>query len=147
MEKTIRDYVIYELKRIYGTKEMWSGEKAYWELGIESPKAKEEAYKRQQQVIPADRRLPKEAYLDLLDLMKIVRQPKNWPHFESVFNIPKAGEKGKVYYLDWMEKLNELRRIPAHASSLRTYEEEDYEFTNWLQKEFYTRLDKTDFTT
>ncbi len=146
LEKAIRDYSVYLLKKLYGTKEMRSGEKAYWERGIESAKAKEEAYKRQQQVMPAEKRLPKEAYLHLLDLMKIARQQQNWPHFEPVFNIPQPGEKGKTYYLDWMEKLNELRRIPAHASSLRTYEEEDYQFIDWLKGEFYNRLEKTDFS-
>jgi DNA sulfur modification protein DndB len=144
LEKSVRDYVTYTLKKVYGTKEMKSGEKAYWELGIESAKAKEDAYKAQQ-AAPVEKRLPKEAYLHLLDLMKIVRQKENWPHFETVFSLPMPGEKGKTYYLDWMERLNELRRIPAHASSLRTYDEDDYAFLNWLKPEFYGRLERTDF--
>lgn len=144
--KTIRSYVIHILKKVYGTKEMKSGEKAYWELGIENAKAREDAYKLQQ-AAPVEKRLPKEVYLELLDLMKIVRQKGNWPHFESAFNIPLPGERegSKTYYLDWMENLNELRRIPAHPADLRTYEEEDYAFIGWLKGEFYSRLEKTDF--
>ena len=144
LEKAVRDYIIYVLKKVYGTKEMRSGEKAYWELGIENAKAKEDAYKAQQ-LTPVEKRLPKEAYLHLLDLMKIVRQKGNWPHFESVFNLQMPGEKGKIYYLDWMEKLNVLRRIPAHPTEMRTYEEEDYVFINWLKGEFYGRLEQADF--
>lgn len=144
MQKAITDFVITTLQKVYGTKEMKSGEKAYWELGIENSKAKEEAYKRQQ-AAPVEKRLRKEAYLDFLDLMKIVRQKENWPHFETVFNIPVSGEKGKVYYLDWWEKLNDLRRIPAHPSSMRVYDEEDYSFVSWLKAELYGRLEKTDF--
>jgi DGQHR domain-containing protein len=144
LEKAIRDCVVSVLKSVYGTKEMKSGEKAYWELGIESSKAKEDAYRAQQQM-PVDKRLPKETYLHLLDLMKIVRQKDNWVHFESVFNIPTPGDKGKVYNLDWMERLNELRRIPAHPSSIRTYDEQDYAFVNWLKREFYSRLENTLF--
>jgi DGQHR domain-containing protein len=144
LEKAIRDYVIYVLKNVHSIKEMKSGEKAYWEIGIESASIKENAFKAQQQT-PVDKRLPKEVYLNLLDLMKIVRQKENWPHFEPVFNIPMPGEKGKTYYLDWMEKLNELRRIPAHPSSMRTYDEQDYNFIAWLKDEFFDRLEKTDF--
>ena len=102
---------------------------------------------RAQQSVPVEKRLPKEAYLHLLDLMKIVRQKENWPHFEPVFNLPMDGEKGKTYYLDWMERLNELRRVPAHPGSLRTYSEEDYAFVDWLKKHLYTRLEKTSFPT
>jgi hypothetical protein len=144
MQKVIADHVVATIKKVYGTKEMKSGEKTYWELGIESAKAKEEAFKRQQ-AVPVDRRLPKEAYLDFIDLMKVVRQKENWPHFESAFNIPMQGEKGKVYYLDWWERLNELRRIPAHPSSMRGYDEEDYSFVSWLKRELYGRLEKLDF--
>lgn len=144
LQKTVSDYVIHALKKAYGTKEMKSGEKAYWELGIESAKAKEEAFKRQQ-AAPVEKRLLKEAYLDFLDLMKIVRQKENWPHFESVFNIPMQGDKGKIYYLDWWEKLNELRRIAAHPSSLRTYDEADHNFVAWLKSELYGRLDKAGY--
>ncbi len=140
LETVVRDHVINVLKAVHGTKEMKSGEKAYWELGIESPKAREDAYKAQQGD-PVDKRLPKEAYLHLLDLMKIVRQRNNWPHFERVFNIQMPSEKGKAYYLTWMERLNELRRIPAHSSSIRVYEEEDHQFVGWLKDELYGRLE------
>ena len=44
------------------------------------------------------------------------------------------GEKGKTYYLDWMDKFNELRRIPAHPSAQRPYTQDDYEFLDWLGK-------------
>ena len=120
---------------------MPSGEKAYWEVGIESSSAKEQAYKRQQSD-PIEKRLPKDAYVDLLDLMKIVRQKNNWQYFEGVFNIPLPDEKGKAYYLKWMERFNELRRIASHASPLRMYSEDDFEFLDWLNKEFYGRRNR-----
>ena len=49
-------------------------------------------------------------------------------------------KNGKTYYLNWIEEFNKLRRIPTHSSSLRIYEEQDYEFITWLKHEFYTRL-------
>jgi len=96
------DYIIATLKEKYGTSDDESGEKAWWEQGIESQKAKENAYKRFLEGLKEnkDKKLPKEAYLDVLDYRDIVRQKNNWPLFEKVFNIPLPGEKGKIYYLE-----------------------------------------------
>ncbi|OPX99389.1 MAG: hypothetical protein A4E58_00303 [Syntrophorhabdus sp. PtaB.Bin006] len=137
----ITNYVIKVLKAVHGTHVMQSGDMAYWELGIESRRAKDNAYKKQQED-PILKRLPKEAYLDILDIKDIVQQSNNWLHFEPVFNIPMEGEKkGKKYYTQWIVVFNELRRIPAHKSSLRTYSEDDFNFLDWLRTEFYDRLE------
>lgn len=136
----LNDYVFDVLKRIHGEHEIRSsGEKAYWELGVESSKTKEEAYRRQQDD-PRERRRPREAYVDTIELKNIVRQKNNWDHFKGVMNIPRPDERGKVYYLDWMDRFNRLRRIPAHSSSQRGYTEDDYSFLDWLKVEFYNRL-------
>ncbi len=141
LSQDILVYVIDVLKKHYGITEEKSGEKAYWEKGIESVPTKEEAYKRQL-AATADKKLPKEAYLDILDLMHIIRQKNNWPLFENVFNIPLSGEKGKTYYLDWMKTFNEIRKIPAHPSPTRAYDEQDYEFMKFIKYEFYQRRNK-----
>jgi hypothetical protein len=134
------DHVITILKSHYGTQETSSGDKAYWELGIENPKIKESAYSRQLQDKDTNKGA-KENYLQILDLKAIVRQRTNWSLFEKVFNIPLEGEKGKTYYLDWMDQFNELRRIPAHPSSTRGYSTADLEFLKFLKAEFYSRLE------
>lgn len=139
LNQDISDYVIAKLKEKYGTGEDESGEKAWWEVGIESQKAKENAYKRYLEGLK-DKKLPKEAYLDALDYRDIVKQKSNWPMFEPVFNIPLPGEKGKTYYLDWMERFNRIRRIPAHSSGARGYDEDDYEFMRYIKLAFYSRL-------
>ena len=142
MTQHIIDYVINTLKGIYGTKELKSGEKAYWALGIEKDRIKRNAFDKQL-AAPAGQQLPKEAYLDIVDIIEIIKTDKNWLHFEPVFNIPMVNEKkGKKYYLDWMQTFNELRRIPAHKTSLRNYEEADFEFLSWIESEFYDRLEK-----
>lgn len=141
LNQDLSDYTTAVLKRAYGSGEEESGEKAWWEQGIESQKAKENAYKRFLEGNKDGKKLPKEAYLDLLDYKEIVKQKNNWPHFESVFNIPLPTEKkGKVYYLDWLDELNKLRRIPAHPSGARGYDESDYEFIKLIKYEFYKRL-------
>lgn len=140
LSRAISDYVFEKLVDIYGDQRADGRDEAYWEVGIESAKAKSDAYIRQQQD-PADKRLHKFAYLDILPLRDIVKQQNNWSHFQSVFNIQMPDEnKGKKYYLQWMEHFNELRRIPAHPSKLRMYKEADYEFLEWLKQHFYSRL-------
>lgn len=136
----LTDYVILILKQVYGTHQTHTGDQAYWELGIKNPRIKQKAYAKQQEEEDVDKRLPKEAYLDIMDLKAIVEHKDNWPHFQSVFNIPKPGEKGgKKFYTSWMADFNELRRIPAHKSSLRTYSDQDLEFLDWLETELESR--------
>ncbi|MBP2659947.1 MAG: uncharacterized protein H6Q69_2979 [Firmicutes bacterium] len=138
LNQEIADIIIYKLKEKYGSGEDESGEKLWWEIGIESQKAKENSYKKYLEGMK-DKKLPREAYLDVLDFRDIVRQKNNWPIFEKIFNIPLPGEKGKMYYLDWMERLNKIRRVPAHPSGVRAYDESDYEFMKYITTEFYKR--------
>lgn len=141
INETLVDFVFDTLKRVHGTHEIaGSGEKAFWELGVESAKTKEEAYKRQQQE-PIHERKAREVYVDTIELKAIAKQKNNWDHFKETLNIPMEGEKGKMYYLDWMDEFNKLRRIPAHSSSQRVYREEDYQFLDWLKQELLPRVD------
>ena len=141
LSKAISDYVYEKLVSIYGTDRSDGRDEAYWELGIESGKAKAQAYERQQQE-PVEKRLHKFAYLDILPLRDIVKQANNWPHFSGVFNIQMPDEnKGKKYYLQWMERFNELRRIPAHPSKHRPYKEADYQFLEWIKDKFYAGIE------
>lgn len=141
LQEHITKAVIETLKKVHGTNELPSGEKAYWEIGIENYDIREGAYKRQQ-VDPRERRAAKEAYLEFIDCQKIVKQANNWEHFERLFNLAMPNEKSgsKKYHLDWMERLNELRRVAAHKTSLRNYKPEDYEFIHWLKNELQPRL-------
>jgi hypothetical protein len=56
-------------------------------------------------------RFPKEAYFDLIDLKTIMA--KNWSLFEP--HLRAVGRQGgKDKSLEWMDKLNELRRLVGH---------------------------------
>jgi DGQHR domain-containing protein len=146
LQHAISQIVVETLKKVHGTNELASGEKAYWELGIENSDIKQAAYKKQQMTSIA-KRSPKEAYLDLIDFDKIIKQPTNWPHFEGMFNIQMTDEKGgKKYYLAWLEKLNEVRRNAAHKSPYRQYSEDDLEFVVWLKGQLYDRFTKAGFS-
>lgn len=135
----LMDNVIQTLKSKYGTHILESGEVAYWELGIQNRNVKERAYKKQQEE-PLEKRLRKEAYLDVLDLKEIVEHKNNWPFFEMEFNMAQPGEKKKSRHTSWMARFNEIRRIPAHKSGLRTYSDEDFEFLDWLRTQISERI-------
>lgn len=137
LSKDLTDYVFKVLKQHYGTGDGKSGQKVYWEQGIESPKIKQEAYSR---MVQDGSKHPMEAYVDIVGIKEIITQKSNWPLFSAVFNIPMKGEaKGKAHYVGWLQKFNEIRRIPAHPSGARSYEETDYEFIKHIKFEFYKK--------
>ena len=134
LAERLTDYVIDTLKNVHGTQRLESDEQAFWELGVESERIRRNAYEAQQR--DKKRRKPKEAYLNIVDLVEIVKQKNNWIHFEYVFRNPQPGEKkGQTYYLDWMHAFSELRNIAAHKNQLKTYTDEDLEFVDWLRVE------------
>jgi hypothetical protein len=139
LQNCISQVVIDTLKTVHGVHELSSGEKAYWDLGIDNTEIKSNAY-RKQQAAPVSKRSVKEAYLDLIDFDKIIRQSNNWSALEPMFSIPMPGEKGKKYYLAWLERLNEVRRLSAHKSPYRQYSEDDLEFVAWLKRELFDRF-------
>jgi hypothetical protein len=141
LSEKMTNCVIENLKAIHGVKRMPSGDEAFWEIGIESRKIKESAYKKQLEDSDG-RRQHKAAYLEFVDLKDIIKQPNNWDRFAQIFNLPLPGEKkGNKFYLSWMEKLNELRRIAAHKNQMRTYTDDDLEFLDLLRADLLPRLD------
>lgn len=140
MTSLIFTVVVEKLKDLYGIDETPSGEKKYWELGIIDSNIKEAAYRKQQQA-KAEKRAPREAYLDIVDFEKIIRQKGNWDSLKGIFSIPLRGVslKAKEYHLDWVKEFNDIRNVAAHASKYRHLEDPDYEFLGWLKGELYDR--------
>ncbi|MYF11550.1 MAG: DGQHR domain-containing protein [Gammaproteobacteria bacterium] len=134
LSERLTNHVINTLKEVHGTHRLESDEQAFWEVGVQNERIRKNAYDAQQR--DKKRRKPKEAYLNVIDLMEIVKQSNNWLHFEHVFRNPRPGEKkGQKYYLSWMQIFNELRNIAAHKNQLKTYTDEDLEFVEWLRVE------------
>ena len=142
LTKLISRVIIEKLKEIYGTGELPSGEKKYWELGIADSKIKEDAYRAQQQTKP-DKRAPKEAYLHLIDFEKIIKQKGNWEYLKPIFNIPRHGVnlKSKEYHVDWLNEFNEIRRVASHSSIYRQLSDDDLDFLKWLKGDLYLRCE------
>jgi hypothetical protein len=81
-----------------------------------------------------------ETYLEVVEMKKIAENKTNWPLFKAVFNIAEPGEKGFAKNVKWMERVNELRRIPAHPARERKYKVEDFEYINFIYEELMTRI-------
>ena len=127
VQKTIFDL----FKREFG--------EAYWENGVIDKKMKTRAYEKSLDDDP-DARLPLENYLDFIDYKKLVEHKTHWPKFRPYFDIAEPGEKGYSKNVRWMERINELRRIPAHATEKRQYRKGDFDYIDHFHDEFVARL-------
>jgi hypothetical protein len=112
---------------------------AYWEKGVSDKALKSEAYKRSLDY-DVEERLPLETYLEVIEMKKIVENKQNWSLFKKVFNIPETGEKGMAKNLKWMDRINELRRIPGHPAKERHYRIEDFQYIDFVYDELMSRL-------
>jgi len=140
-DRKIRELIMEMQKFIFTVFRVIHGEAkdAYWDKGVPDKNIKANAYTRSLDD-DVEERLPLENYLDVIDFKKIVEHRQNWPLFKSVFNIPEPGEKGRAKNLKWMERVNELRRIPAHPSEKRHYKVEDFEYIDFVHDDFLRRL-------
>ena len=134
MVSDIRRYIFDVFRVIHG-----EDKGAYWDKGVTDKAVKADAYKRSLDVEVEDR-LPLETYLEMVEMKKIVESKQNWPLFKGAFNIPEPGEKGLAKNLKWMDRINELRRIPAHPARERHYKVEDFEYIDFIHDELMGRI-------
>nr|WP_255432782.1 DGQHR domain-containing protein [Xanthomonas sp. JAI131] len=132
-------HIFSVFRSAYGTE--MSG---YWEKGIPQGKIKSSAYGRSQEY-DIDSRLPLESYLDFIDLKEIVEHKSRWPLFQDVLDIPIEGQKGNAKNLKWMDRFNEIRRIPGHAAPGRGYSVADFELLNLVAVTLQTRINGYDY--
>jgi DNA sulfur modification protein DndB len=134
MVSEIRRYVFDVFRAIHGEEK-----DAYWDKGVTDKALKADAYKRSLDY-DVEERLPLETYLEVVEMKKIVESRVNWPLFKAVFNIPEPGEKGLAKNLKWMDRVNELRRIPAHPARERHYNVEDFQYIDFIYEEVTRRI-------
>jgi DGQHR domain-containing protein len=130
----IQSYIFKRFKEIYGIEK-----DAYWNKGVLDKNIKIRAYEKSLEYEDEDR-LPLEHYLDFIDYKRIIENKSHWPEFKPVFDIPELGDKGRSKNIEWMLKINELRRIPAHATEKRHYKVDDFDYIDYIHEEFNKRL-------
>jgi len=123
METTLQKDIIEELKLNLGVEdELW------WYEGI-SQGIRMKVSSRMED--DKNKRGGREYYFDLLDYKKIIHD--NWEIFEKKFGYGKGGKDKRT---EWLDFVNETRRIVAHASSGKTVSIENYQkllgLNNWL---------------
>jgi DNA sulfur modification protein DndB len=128
----VQKYIFDTFKAEYGPD--------YWDRGVLDRTIKTEAYGRSLDAEVA-KRLPLENYLEFIQYKTIVENKEHWPLFKPVFDIPEPGSKGIAKNLKWMVRINELRRVSAHATENRSYTVEDFEYIAHISSEFIRRLD------
>jgi len=124
MEIALQEYIVEELKNTFTTTEdLW------WYEGIPSTIRKKVADRMEED---KNKRGGKEYYFDLLDYKKVISD--NWGLFENTFSY---GKGGKDKRLEWLDFINEARKIVSHASSGKTVSLEDFnkidDYSKWLQ--------------
>ncbi len=130
----MRKYLFDVFRTIHG-----EAKDAYWDKGVTDKALKADAYKRSLDYEVEDRLAP-ETYLEVVEMKRIVEGRQNWPLFKCVFNIPEPGEKGLAKNLRWMDRINDLRRIPGHPAWDRRYKAEDFDYINFVHSELMKRL-------
>lgn len=135
IEMCTRRHIFTVFKKIYGEEK-----NAYFEKGVSNRELKINAMKKSMDYEIEDRG-PPESYLDFIELKKIVEAKDRWKLFKSSLDIPlKDGQKGQAKNIGWMDRINELRRIPAHPSESRTYKAEDFDFIDLVFNTLDTRI-------
>jgi len=134
----VQKAIFYVFKKEYGVEK-----DAYWNKGVIDKKIKAKAYEKSLDDDDDDR-LPLENYLDFIEYKKIVENKVHWPLFKPLFDIPQPGDKGYSKNVAWMMRINELRRIPAHATENRLYKTSDFEYIEYIHQEFVSKLSQFD---
>lgn len=132
-DRQIKEINIIVQRAIFAILRKEHGEEpsGYWEKGVKSREIKIKAYSKAQDH-DVDKRLALENYLDFIEYKKIVEDKENWSLFKEFFDIPLPGEKGHAKNLKWMDRINDLRKISAHATESRKYQADDFEFLDWI---------------
>lgn len=112
IEVRLQGFVLDTIKREFGKEE-----NEWWVLGIPKPVRQKVSQRWEDE---DGKRGGKEHYFDLIDYRKIIIE--NWGLFESSLGFEKGSKDKKT---DWLNFINERRKIVSHASSGVTIKTEE----------------------
>lgn len=122
--------IFSKLKEVYGND--------YWDKGITDKEMKTSAYRKS--LDDEGNNIPLENYLDFISYKKIAEKKENWQLMRPMLNIADPGEKETAKNLAWMDRINELRRIPAHATAQRSYKSEDFTYIDYIHSKLEKKI-------
>jgi DGQHR domain-containing protein len=128
IETNLQTMILEELKRECGPEE-----NEWWMVGV----PKNVRLKVSERCEDDDnKRGGKEFYFDLIDYKHIVAYSQNWLLFEPILGFGKGGKDKK---LDWLDYVNEKRKLVAHASASVVLPVQDLirlqEIEQWLESQ------------
>lgn len=123
IEIKLQTFLIDELKNQFdGDDNLW------WYEGIPSTIRTKTTTRMEED---KNKRGGREFYFDLIDYKKIILE--NWQIFENILGFGKGNKDKRT---EWIDFINETRKIVAHASSGKTVKIEDYtkivEYHDWI---------------
>lgn len=126
IEISLQDFIINELKSQHGIEN-----DTWWYDSIPSTIRTKVSTRMEED---KNKRGGKEYYFDLIDYKKIILE--NWEIFEQIFSYGKGNKDKKT---DWLDFINETRKIVAHASSGKMVSLEDFskiqDISNWITQQ------------
>lgn len=115
IQKVVPAYILEKLRLQFGD--------GYFDQAV--PKEIQKACQAKRIDDEAGEKLPVEAYLDWIQLQKIVVQKEVRDSVKEVLSIQLQNEGGgKHFYSGWFDAVNRIRRIVAHPSG-RSYKDDD----------------------
>ncbi|MFC3552250.1 DGQHR domain-containing protein [Lysobacter cavernae] len=136
----VQQHIFKVFRQLYGEEK-----NAYWEKGVLIKEIKSKAYAKSLDVEDADARLPLETYVDFIEFKRIIEHKDRWLMFKSVMDIPLDGAKGKAKNLEWMDRYNEIRRVPSHATVDRHYKAEHFVLLDSITDTLKKRIEQFDY--
>lgn len=113
----------------------------YWEKGVTDKEMKARAYRKS--LDDEGNKIPLENYLDFIEYKKIAEKKENWHLMKPLLNIAEPGQKETAKNISWMDRINELRRIPAHATAQRGYKIEDFDYIDYIYEKLEVKIPST----
>lgn len=106
IETMLQRAIVEELRRECG-----AGEDEWWMVGVPKTVRIKVSQRHEDD---DNKRGGKEFYFDLIDYKHIAAAVQNWPIFEPILGFGKGGKDKK---LEWLDYVNEKRKLVAHASA------------------------------
>ncbi len=106
IETMLQRAIMEELKRECGP-----SENEWWMVGVPKNVRKKVSERHEDD---DNKRGGREYYFDLIDYKHIAATPQNWPLFDPILGFGKGGKDKK---LEWLDYVNEKRKLVAHASA------------------------------
>ena len=106
IELMLQKVILEELRRECGP-----SDNEWWMIGVPKNTRKKVSERHEED---DNKRGGKEFYFDLIDYRHIAAAPQNWPIFEPILG---SGKGGKDKKLEWLDYVNEKRKLVMHVSA------------------------------